>query len=176
MSGCVNQTIVGEASTVIEALREAGLSVVTAESCTGGLLAACLTHGREASSCFHGAFVAYTKTHKSQVLGVDEGLLRDQGAVNTEVARQMAEGALHRSQAAISVAITGVLGPQADEDGNPPGLVCFGLARRSKPTQVVRCEYDGTDPDSVRERSVLKALELIRYAASRDSDAHDGER
>lgn len=146
-------------------LRKSGLTVITAESCTAGLVAACLSHGKDASTCFHGAFVTYTKTQKAEVLGVNTALLRQEGAVNAEVARQMAEGALKRSQASLSVSVTGVLGPDPDEDQNPPGLVYFGVAQRSKPTLTVRHEFSLTDPESVREQTVVKALELLNQAA-----------
>jgi nicotinamide-nucleotide amidase len=159
---CVQQDLVEQAQLAMDRLRALGLTVVTAESCTGGLVAACLTHARNASSSFLGAFVAYTKTYKSDVLGVDERLLREQGAVTQEVARQMAEGALRIAHASVAIAITGVLGPDPDEDDNPPGLVYVGLARAGRPTQLVRCDFQGCQPDRVRARVVLKALELLR--------------
>ena len=161
MQCCVHENLTGKAEAVIGRLRRSGATVVTAESCTGGLVAACLTHGREASSCFHGAFVVYTKQQKHRVLGVDEKLLADAGAVNAEVAIQMADGALRRSSASLSIAITGVLGPDPDEDGNPPGLVFIALARRGTPTQVVRYDFSSAPPDSVREQTVVKALDML---------------
>lgn len=167
MRRCIHENLIEQAEAVMDLLRDSNLAVVTAESCTGGLIAACLSHGKDASACFHGAFVTYTKTQKGEVLGVDSRLLREEGAVNTEVARQMAEGALKRSQASLAVSVTGVLGPDPDEDGNPPGLVHFGLAQRGKPTVLVGHEFSPTDPDSVREQTVVKALELLSQAAAR---------
>lgn len=149
----------------MQRLRRTDARVVTAESCTGGLVAACLTHGKEASSCFHGAFVVYTKQQKHRALGVDTELLRDQGAVNTEVAIQMAEGALRQSHASLSLAITGVLGPDPDEDGNQPGVVFLALARSGAPTQVVRHDFSPSPPDSVRQQTVLAALDLLERGA-----------
>jgi len=163
---CIDADLIQEAQGVVDRLKNAGLTVVTAESCTGGLVASCLTYGKEASACFHGAFVVYTKTQKAEALGVDTRVLREHGAVNPEVARQMAEGALQRSAASVAIAITGVLGPDPDEDGNPPGLVYFGLARQGKPTELVRCEFSSSHPDSIREQSVWKAFLLLREAAT----------
>jgi nicotinamide-nucleotide amidase len=156
----------------MQQLRESELTIVTAESCTGGLVAACLTHGKEASASFQGAFVVYTKQQKNRVLGIDEKLLAEEGAVNSEVALQMAEGALHRSEASLALAITGVLGPDSDADGNPPGLVYVALARRGSPTHVVRHDFSPAPPDSVREQTVLKSLQLLGQAA-RSSHRHD---
>jgi len=145
----------------MQRLRHSDLTVVTAESCTGGLVAACLTCGKEASSCFPGAFVVYTKRQKFQVLGVDQKLLAEKGAVNSEVAQQMAEGALHKSHASLALAITGVLGPDPDEDDNPPGLVYLALAQRGAPTHVIKHDFSPAPPDSVREQTVLRALDLL---------------
>src|SRR3954469_21184906 len=114
MQCCIDESLTKKAAGVMQCLRESGSTVVTAESCTGGLVAACLTHGRQASDCFHGAFVVFTKEQKGQALGVDSGLLREAGAVNAEVAIEMAEGALQRSRASLSLAITGILGPDPD--------------------------------------------------------------
>jgi len=162
MQGCIEQDLIHEAQALVERLRSEGLSVVTAESCTGGLIAACLTHGKQASTCIHGGFIAYTKAHKAAVLGVDSRLLHEAGAVCTEVARQMAEGALKHSAAALSIAVTGVLGPDPDEDGNPPGLVYVGVARSGRPTVVARHDFAGKPPDAVLRQSVLAAFQLLR--------------
>jgi PncC family amidohydrolase len=166
MQCCIHENLTRKAEAAMRQLRESGATVVTAESCTGGLVAACLTHGKDASSCFYGAFVAYTKQQKSQVLGVDEKLLRERGAVDPEVALQMAEGALQRSQACLAVAVTGVLGPDPDEDNSPPGLVYLARARTGQPTEVMKLDFSGAHPDSVREQTVLRALELLERAAA----------
>ena len=158
---CIERELVGGAQPVIDALRAAGLSVATAESCTGGLIAAILSHAQNASECLHGGFVVYTKANKAKVLGVDRDLLETQGAVNVEVARQMAQGALERSPASVAVSVTGVLGPDADEDGNPAGLVCFAVCREGATTVVSRREFSQMQPDGVRRAAVLHALELL---------------
>jgi nicotinamide-nucleotide amidase len=158
---CIERDLVGSAQPVVDALRAAGLSVATAESCTGGLIAAILSHAKNASDCLHGGFVVYTKTNKAKVLGVNRALLDERGAVNAEVARQMAEGALARSPANITVSVTGVLGPDADEDGNPAGLAFFAVARAGVPTVVSRQDFSGMQPDEVRRAAVLHGLELL---------------
>jgi nicotinamide-nucleotide amidase len=165
MQCCINENLTGKAENVIRRLRRTDATVVTAESCTGGLVAACLTHGKEASSCFQGSFVVYTKQQKHRALGVDEELLREQGAVNSEVAIQLAEGALRQSQASLSLAVTGILGPDPDEDGNQPGIVYLALARTGAPTEVVRHDFSPSPPDSVREQTVLAALDLLERGA-----------
>jgi nicotinamide-nucleotide amidase len=120
---CSERALIDEARPVVDRLRERGLSVVTAESCTAGLISAVLTHIPGVGECFQGAFVAYSKEHKVAALGVDEALLREKGSVNRETAEQMARGALQNSRATLAIAVTGVLGPDPDEDGNPAGLV-----------------------------------------------------
>jgi nicotinamide-nucleotide amidase len=162
---CIERELVCRAQPVIEALRAAGLSVVTAESCTGGLIAAILSHAHAASDALHGGFVVYTKANKSKVLGVDGALLESQGAVNEEVARQMAQGALHRSAASLAVSVTGVLGPDPDEDGNPAGLIWFAVCREGREPMLSRRDFSPLQPDAVRRAAVLHALELVQRGA-----------
>ena len=161
LEGCIEQDLTSQAQPVVDALSKAGLSVVTAESCTGGLIAAILSHAQNASACLHGGFVVYTKTHKHAALGVDENLLGTQGSVNAEVARQMAEGALRHSPASIALAVTGVLGPNPDEDDNPPGLIYLGLALSGRPTRIIRHDFGRIDPDEMRRQVILNALNLL---------------
>jgi nicotinamide-nucleotide amidase len=165
MTGCIETDLSSRAQPIVDALRSSGRSVVTAESCTGGLIAAVLSHAEAASECLHGGFVVYTKAQKHAALGVDDRLMQLQGAVNGEVARQMAEGALHRSPATIAVSVTGVLGPNTDEDGNPPGLIYLGLAEAGKPTLTVRHEFGDAEPDFIRKETVSRALEMLLRAA-----------
>jgi nicotinamide-nucleotide amidase len=163
---CVDDDLVRQARALVDELRGRQLTVVTAESCTGGLIAALLSHGTEASECLHGGFVAYTKEHKVIGLGVSRELLRRQGSVNSEVARQLAQGALERSPANIAVAVTGVLGPDADEDGNPPGLVWFAVTRSGHGTRVIEEHFNHDDPDDVRRAAILRALTLLGESAN----------
>lgn len=162
---CVGADLTRAAQPVIDALRARSLSVVTAESCTAGLVAAVLSHAKHAGDCFHGGYVAYSKDLKAASLGVDQALLKSSGSVSAEVARQMVLGALRESSADIAVAITGVLGPGPDEDGNSAGLVYFAVGRRSCDPEISKQHSINQDPDTVRQRAVLHALELVRQFA-----------
>jgi nicotinamide-nucleotide amidase len=135
-----------------------GLGIVTAESCTSGLLATALSEAPGAGEHLHGGFVTYTKANKTAALGVPAELLRARGAVCPEVAAAMAEGALARSPADVAIAITGVAGPDKDEDGNPVGLVCIAVARTSLPLFVLERSYGDIGRDGVRERAMIEAL------------------
>lgn len=126
--------LIDATSDVLMLAKEKGLSIVTAESCTSGLLASVLSEAPVAAECLDGGFVTYIKQNKTTALGVPEELLRTKGAVNGEVARAMAEGALERLLAELAATITGVAGPSAGEDGNPVGLVFIAIARRGFPT------------------------------------------
>ena len=161
MGICIDEELLQRAQALSARLRRAGRSVVTAESCTAGLVAAVLSYGKNAAEYLHGGFVVYTKAQKTMTLGVDETLLRERGSVNGLVAAQMAEGALRRSQASMAVSVTGVLGPDCDEDNNPPGLVIVGLARSGQPTLTAQHEFGPLDPDAVRKGTVLRALDML---------------
>jgi len=173
-TGCIGPELVREADPTLEALRGADLSVVTAESCTGGLIAATLSHGRGASDVLHGGFVIYTKESKERVLGVDRNLLERAGSVNEPVARQLAEGALAHSPASVAIAVTGVLPPNRDEDNNPPGLIFVAIARRGAAAAVVRLCFESEDPDEVRRNIVLKSLALLRVHAQTAASPSQG--
>jgi nicotinamide-nucleotide amidase len=112
------------AARLLKRLTERRLTLVTAESCTAGRLAALLSSVPGAGQCFEGGFVTYSQDAKARMLGVATDLLKRKTAVCRDVARAMAEGARYRSPADIAVAITGVAGPEPDEDGNPIGLMC----------------------------------------------------
>lgn len=162
---CIDADILERAEELIGLLRSRRLTVITAESCTGGLIAAALSHAPGASDCLHGGFVVYTKENKTAALGVPRALLDQHGAVNAPVAQEMATGALERSGAHIAIAVTGVLGPNPDEDGNPPGQIYFGLARRGHPSRVLPQHFTSDDPHQVRRAVVLRALALVHEAA-----------
>ena len=120
----------------------------------------------QASDCLHGGYVVYTKAHKTAALGVDSTLLQSRGSVNAEVARQMVLGALGRSPANIAISVTGVLGPDPDEDGNPPGLVYLAVGRRDHVPVVVQRNYDASDPDAIRREVIIEALGMLQRSAS----------
>jgi nicotinamide-nucleotide amidase len=134
----------GRAQKVLSALKAANMTIVTAESCTAGAVAALLAQAEGAGDVLHGGFVTYTKEHKAKALGVSSCLLQEQGAVNAEVVKQLAAGALERSPATLAIAISGVLGPECDRDGNPVGLgEQFGETRHEQLLeQAIRRAFD----------------------------------
>jgi len=154
-----------DAAGVMELVKRKGLTVITAESCTCGMLAARLSQADGASQFLHGGFVTYTKANKAAALGVSRDLLEREGAVCEEVARAMAEGALARSPADLAVAITGVAGPEPDPDGNPVGLVHMAAARRGHPTLHACKDYGDLGRERVLERAMADALALLAQAA-----------
>ena len=144
--------------------RERGATITTAESCTGGMVAAALTDIPGSSAVFERGFVTYTNTAKSEMLGVREATLAAHGAVSEQVAREMALGALVNSDAEIAVAVTGIAGPGGSEF-KPEGRVCFGLATdRGCITETV--EFGAPGRDAVRRLARNHALSLILTAAS----------
>ncbi len=161
---CIDLDLVERAAAVVALLRERRLSVVTAESCTGGLMAAILSHVPGAEDVFHGSFVTYPKALPSAVLDVSEDVLHDRGSVNDEVALSMARGALMRSPAELALSITGVLGPDADEDGNPAGLIYAATASIDSVERVEAYRLSGFGPDEVRREAVEQAFKLLERA------------
>jgi nicotinamide-nucleotide amidase len=139
----------------------AGLTIAVAESCTAGLLCQALSDAEGASAQFAGGFVTYTKAQKTAALGVPASLLQEKTAVCADVARAMAEGALRMSTAGVTAAITGVAGPEPDEDGNPVGLVCLAVARRGFPTRDFTFNYGNLGRDGIRRQAVLDALDAL---------------
>ena len=148
------------AEDVLKAAKAAGLMVATAESCTGGMVAAALTDIAGSSAVVERGFVTYSNTAKQQMLGVRAETLEAHGAVSEEVAREMAEGALDHSQADVAVSITGIAGPGGSEH-KPEGRVCFGLARVGRVTQVETVEFGVLGRAEVRAQARDHALDLL---------------
>ena len=143
-------------------LCDADLTVTTAESCTGGMLAALLTDIEGSGHGFDRGFVTYTKYAKHDLLGIDRDLLDKNEAVSETVARAMAEGALDRSSADLAIGVTGFAGPAGD--GCEEGLVHFALARRNGPT-IHREEHFGSiGRGEVRVKSLKVMLEMLEQA------------
>lgn len=141
------------------------LTVASAESCTGGMLAALLTDIEGAGHGFERGFVTYSKQAKHDLLGIDRGLLDRNDAVSEPVARAMAEGALARSNADIAIGVTGFAGPAGD--GCEEGLVHFALARKGEPTEH-RVEHFGpAGRGPVRIQSLKAMLEMLEDALDR---------
>jgi PncC family amidohydrolase len=136
------------------------LTLVTAESCTAGAVANALSRAPGASKYFQGGFVTYTKEMKSLILGVPPALLIEKTAVCAAVAEAMATGARERAQAGAAVSVTGVAGPEPDEDGNPVGLVWVGAATERK-TVSERLMLKDRPPEEVIRESVGAALRLL---------------
>lgn len=146
---------------VLELLRLANVRVVTAESCTGGLLAGALTHFAGSSDVTEGGFVTYSNSMKQAILGVQAQTLATHGAVSAQTVEQMAEGALKASAGAhIAVSISGIAGPGGGSADKPVGLVWFATALRGGQTSASRQVFTG-DRASVRQQAVLYALTLV---------------
>ncbi len=148
------------AAQLLEACRTRGVLLATAESCTGGLIAAVLTAIAGSSDVVDRGFVTYSNAAKTEMLGVPAALIADQGAVSEAVARAMADGALARSGATIAVSVTGVAGPGGGSAEKPVGLVWLGLAQRGAPTTAERQVFPG-DRTAVRAATVARAFALI---------------
>jgi nicotinamide-nucleotide amidase len=160
------------AKRALEVAAERNASIVTAESCTAGKLAAVLSEAPGAAERLHGSFVTYTKANKAKSLGVSAELLQRTGAVCAEVAIAMAEGALVRSPATVAVSITGVAGPDPDEDGNPVGLVCIAVARVNAETVHLERRYGDLGREAVQERAMADALRTLIDVVERNGDSH----
>lgn len=143
---------------VIEKLRERGLLLATAESCTGGLCAKRLTDVPGASQVFCGGVVSYTNDVKMRLLGVKEETLSQFGAVSGETAREMAEGARKATGADVAVSVTGVAGPSSDEMGNVVGTVFIAFSSEQE-TVSEKLQLSG-DREKIREQSVNAMLWL----------------
>lgn len=150
---------------LLERAKALKVMISTAESCTGGMVAAALTDIPGSSAVVERGFVTYTNTAKQEMLGVSANTLADHGAVSEEVAREMADGALTQSQAQLSVSITGIAGPGGSEF-KPEGRVCFGLAVQGHPTRTETVEYGALGRDNVRRAARDHALDLISKGLS----------
>ncbi len=147
---------------VSDELRERRLRVTTAESCTGGLVAALFTEISGSSKVFDRGFVTYSNRAKEEVLGVPGDLLADYGAVSEPAARMMAEGALEVGRANIAVAITGIAGPEGGTPMKPVGTVHFACLRENRALVHEMVQFGPIGRSEVRMASVEKALEMIR--------------
>ena len=145
---------------VLDACRKRGLMLATAESCTGGLIAAALTEIAGSSDVVERGFVTYSNEAKTTMLGVALDLIEKHGAVSEPVARAMAEGALRASKAAIAVSVTGVAGPGGGTQDKPVGLVHIAVAREGAPTRHLECRFGDIGRSGVRLATTEVALKL----------------
>jgi len=151
------------AEQILDLAKASGTVIATAESCTGGMVAAALTDIPGSSAVVERGFVTYSNAAKVEMLGIQPATLAAVGAVSEEVAREMAEGALAHSHASLAVAITGIAGPGGSEF-KPEGRVCFGLARTGQPTLVETVEFGALGRDRVRAAARDHALGLVLAA------------
>ncbi|MDD9993209.1 MAG: CinA family protein [Rhodospirillales bacterium] len=160
--------IVERAGRLLVLCREEGVRVATAESCTGGLIAACLTEIAGSSDVVDRGFVTYANEAKRDLLGVPDELLMRVGAVSEEVARAMAEGALARSDADLAVAVTGIAGPGGGTVTKPVGLVHHACAGPGDAISQRRIVYPG-ERGTVRLATVATALDMLIDGVQRRS-------
>ncbi len=151
------------ATSLLAECRARGLMLATAESCTGGLIAATLTEIAGSSDVVDRGFVTYSNAAKSDMLGVPPGLIEANGAVSGPVAAGMAAGALQRSKAALTIAVTGVAGPGGGTESKPVGTVWFGIASRGGDTMTEHRVFPG-DRAAVRQATVEHALAILSAA------------
>ncbi|MEF2073202.1 CinA family protein [Consotaella aegiceratis] len=148
------------AQALVEGFAEAGLRLATAESCTGGMIAAAITDIPGSSAVLDRGFVTYSNTAKEEMLDVDAATLARHGAVSEEVARQMAAGALARSSADCAIAVTGIAGPGGGSEEKPVGLVHFACADREGIVHR-RMMFGESNRDEIRRASVTTALLML---------------
>lgn len=134
--------------------------IVSAESCTAGLLSASLTEIPGSSAFFEQGYITYSNNSKTSVLGVENKTLKKYGAVSEQVAKQMAKGALKRSNSTIAISITGIAGP-GGSDYKPEGLVCFAVTKKNGKTRTETMEYGPIGRSKVRSSAVKTAINLL---------------
>ncbi|HUN39727.1 MAG TPA: CinA family protein [Acetobacteraceae bacterium] len=156
----LSSAILETAAALLDACRERGIRLATAESCTGGLIAAALTAIAGSSDVVDCGFITYSNDAKTELVGVPPDTIARHGAVSEDVARAMAAGALAHSRANIAVSVTGLAGPGGGSFEKPVGMVWFGLAQRDRSVAAERQIFPG-DRAAVRAAAVAHALAMI---------------
>ena len=156
------EALLAQAKQFLDGARAQGLRVVTAESCTGGLIAGLLTEIPGSSDVFDRGFVTYSNGAKTDMLGVGDSLIKKHGAVSKEVAEAMARGALKNSKADVAIAITGIAGPSGGTKQKPVGLVYIATASRHYKDAVVLQNHFKGKRSAVRVKSVDKSLAVLK--------------
>ena len=164
----MNSDLIDAARALLDLCRAKRLAIATAESCTGGLVAATLTEIAGSSDVFDRGFVTYSNSAKMALLGVPAELLKANGAVSRETAAAMADGALSRAGVDLTVAITGIAGPTGASPGKPVGLVHFAAAARSGARSQAAREFGDIGRAEVRWRSVAVALSMLQALAEQE--------
>lgn len=157
-------SLLQKTETLLQTCREKKLRIVTAESCTGGLIGGCLTSIAGSSDVIERGFITYDNQSKVEILGVPQDIVDKYGAVCEPVARKMAEGALAKSSSDLVVSVTGIAGPGGGSPKKPVGLVHFGCIRKGSAT-VHESEIFKGDRQEVRMQTVEKAIDLLTKAA-----------
>lgn len=153
------------AARVVAAARAKGVILTTAESCTGGMLAAAITDVAGSSAVFERGYITYSNAAKSAMLGVRQATLDAHGAVSTQTAREMAQGALAAASAGLAVSVTGIAGPGGSEH-KPEGRMCFAVAVKGA-TRHVQHDFGPQGRAANRTQSVQTALQLVLDALER---------
>ncbi len=153
------------AASLIQIAREKNITLGTAESCTGGMIASTITDVSGASAVFYGGVVSYDNSVKANLLGVSEETLSTCGAVSHETAEQMSRGALNALGVTISVAVTGLAGPGGATAGKPVGLVYVSTSRKGGETVVRENHFEGNRTE-IRLQTVATALEMLLSACN----------
>lgn len=166
MSSPFPPTCLAAARALLAACGRAGLRLATAESCTGGLIAGCLTEIAGSSAVLDRGYVVYDNRAKMELLGVREATLAAHGAVSEATAREMAAGAVQRSGCGLAIAVTGIAGPGGGTPEKPVGLVHLAAARRGGAVLHRRAVFEG-DRSAVRLATVAEALRLALDLAQR---------
>lgn len=159
------------ANALLQACQKRGIMLATAESCTGGMIIAALTDIAGSSAVVDRGFITYSNEAKMDMLGVSAATLDAHGAVSHETAIEMAKGALDRSHAGLTLAVTGIAGPGGGSAEKPVGLVWFGLALAGRPVVAERKLFADKGRDFIRRETVRHALELgLRALGQHQSD------
>lgn len=154
---------------IIDLLTERKQTLVTAESCTGGMIAAALTDVPGASAAFYGGYITYANAAKSKMIQVQPRLIRDYGAVSNQVARAMADGARNTARADFAVAVTGIAGPDGGTEKKPVGLVYIAVSSELA-TVVIEHRFGDIGRDAIRKATVEAALDLVMQVLTSDPD------
>ncbi len=157
---------IAAARDLLDDLRRRGLKLVTAESCTGGLIAALLTEVPGSSDVFERGFVTYSNDSKVETIGVPRDLIEHYGAVSAEVAEAMAKGALAHSKADIAISVTGVAGPGGGTEEKPVGLVYLTVLSPGRDATTKEYRFSVPSRSDIRMATVGEALSLIRQVIS----------
>jgi competence/damage-inducible protein CinA C-terminal domain len=152
---------------IIDILAERNQTIVTAESCTGGMIAAALTDIPGASAALYGGYVTYANTAKSRMIQVQPRLIRDYGAVSNQVARAMADGARNTARVDYAVAVTGIAGPDGGSEKKPVGLVYVAVSSELA-TVVIEHRFGDLGRDAIRKATVGAALDLVLQVLTSD--------